>query len=240
MLAELVPFLGKTALAEITLICNYLYKIDFYIPLLKADKMKLFFDIETLPAGKESEQAVKHLYQKYRQKGSGTLKNYNEFLRATSFDGTFGRIFCIGYAINNSVPQVLYSAREKEILIQFWQLAQNAKLFIGHNIIDFDLPFIFQRSVIHKVKPSRALVGNNCEKDAVFDTYKQWTSGSSCAKGGLGRLALAFNEPSSKTELDGSKVYNYYLNKKYKEIIDYCKKDVVLTRKIYERITFAY
>lgn len=201
--------------------------------------MKLFFDIETLPAGKESEEAIKHLYNKYRQKNGRYFKSYDEFLCSTSFDGAFGKIFCIGYAIDNDAPQALYSKNEKEILTQFWGIAKNTKLFIGHNIIDFDLPFIFQRSVVHDVKPTRTLVGNNNEQEAIFDTYRHWTGGSSSyLKGGLDRLALAFKMPSSKTEIDGSKVYSYFLNNRHEEIVDYCKRDVELTRKIYKKLTF--
>ena len=203
--------------------------------------MNLYFDIETLPAGKEQEPVIKQMYAQYRgQRFGGAIKNYDEFLRSTSFDGAFGRILCIGYAIDGEPAQVLKNDNEKTILKEFWGLVEKADLFIGHNVFDFDFPFIYQRSIVHQVKPSRLIPMRRYTNDVVFDTYHEWTMWSRAhSKGSLDRLAKAFGLPSSKDGIDGSQVYDFYRAGKSEEIFKYCMRDVELTRQVYKRLTFS-
>ena len=60
---------------------------------------------------------------------------------------------CVGYASNDEDVQII-KGEERQILTQWWQVADRADLFIGHNIMDFDLRFIFKRSIINKIKPA--------------------------------------------------------------------------------------
>ena len=39
-------------------------------------------------------------------------------------------------------------------------------------------------------------------------------------------------------EIDGSQVFDFFLAGKYKEIYEYCKRDVQLTRQVYNRMLF--
>lgn len=203
--------------------------------------MKLYFDIETLPAGPESEPVIREMYEKYRTTSFGPgAKDFDSFFRATSFDGAFGRILCIGYAVDDEPTKVFHADDEKQILKDFWQEAEKAELFIGHNVFDFDLPFIYQRSIVHQVKPLRQIPLRRFTNDIVFDTYQEWTMWSRThSKGSLDRLAKAFGLPSSKKDIDGSQVYDYFRAGKIKEILEYCKRDVELTREIYKRLTFG-
>src|SRR5207253_10774108 len=54
-------------------------------------------------------------------------------------------------------PVAVLGGDEREILQSFWKLATETNLFVGHNVLDFDLRFIHQRSIIHQIKPSREL-----------------------------------------------------------------------------------
>jgi len=163
--------------------------------------------------------------------------SFDEFYRNTSFSGEFGRIFCIGYAIDDQPAECL-SGDEKEILEKFWRIARDAELFIGHNILEFDLRFIYKRSIIHKVRPTQDLSFARYRNSPIFDTMKEWEKWGSIGAG-LHKLATALGIKSSKNgELDGSRVYNFFLAGKTKEIIEYCKRDVEVTREIYKRINF--
>jgi len=203
--------------------------------------MKLFLDIETLPAPGEKMELLKTFWEDSRKKNGGKiipgLNDFDTFFRNTSFQGEFGRILCIGYAIDDK-PTECISGDEKEMLRKFWGLAKDANLFIGHNVMDFDLKFIYKRSVILNVRPSRELSFARYRSNPIFDTMHEWEKWS--GKGtGLHRLSLAMGMASPKEEgIDGSQVYDYFLAGKTEEIIEYCKRDVEATRKVYNRITF--
>jgi hypothetical protein len=196
---------------------------------------KFFFDIETLPADQDKHELLKELYAKKKAKGR-IKKTLEEFIETTNFGGAFGRIFCLCYAINDEPIKVL-SGDEKEILKKFWEIAKEVDLFIGHNILEFDLKFIYQRSVILGIKPSREISFRKYQSSPVYDIMHEWDRwGGNYTP--MDDLARAMGIPSSKTDLDGSKVHQYYKDGKHQEIIEYCCKDVEVTRKIYKRLNF--
>lgn len=201
---------------------------------------KLFIDIETLPADKREEDLLRRVYEKrVAKRGVERVGAYEEFLRSTSMDGGLGRIFCIGYAVDNE-PSKALRGTEKDMLVKFWELASASDLVVGHNVFDFDLPFIYQRSVVHGVKPSRDLFPRRYSADVVFDTYHEWTKWHREHRpGSLDYLADVMGLPTSKQGIDGSQVYDYYLLGKQDEIVKYCQRDVELTRKIYNKLTFT-
>ncbi len=156
----------------------------------------------------------------------------------TSFDGAFGRIVCLGWAVNEETAQSI-SGEEKKILEKFWEIAKKASLFIGFNILDFDLRFIYQRSVILGVKPSVDLSFARYRKEPIFDVMKEWSKWDTHYVA-LDTLAKALGLPTSKDgAITGKNVAKAYEEGRIKEICEYCEKDVELTRKIYKRLTFS-
>ena len=169
----------------------------------------------------------------------------------TSFDGSFGRIICIAYAIDDEPVEVLNSDEDEAgMLKKFWEIVKSISipsynsqypnygvLFIGHNVMDFDLRFIYQRSIVNKIKPAYDLNFARYRSYPIFDTMKEWVQWSMNSVG-LEHLALALGIPSPKEGIDGSQVYDFYQKGKIKEIIQYCQRDVEATRAIYRRMTF--
>jgi len=195
---------------------------------------KLFLDIETLPADEAQYKELEKVYKTKKKKGihKGTLE---EYIESTGFDGTWGRIFCISYAMNDD-PVECISGDEKDIIIKFWNIAPSADLYIGFNVLDFDLRFIIQRSVIHQIQPSVDISFARYRNFPVYDIMWEWTKWQS--KISMDELARAMGLKSSKKDLDGSKVHEYYQKGKLKEIEKYCNADVELTRQIYKRMRF--
>lgn len=202
---------------------------------------KLYLDIETLPAPESSYENLKVLFEKRKEKAKENGRGYCDFesyILGTSFDGAFGRILCIAFAQNDKPVEVLNGEQnEKSMLEQFWEIAEGADLFIGHNIMDFDLKFIYQRSIIHKVAPTRNLNFARYRSEPIFDTMREWSkwSGGSI---GLESLALALGIPTPKEGIDGSQVAEFYKDGKIQEILQYCKRDVETTRAVYKRMIF--
>lgn len=203
---------------------------------------RLYLDIETIPASGRDLPKLKDIFdskkKKYEATGQKFSKKFDEFVGATNFSGTFGRILCIAYAIDDEETQIL-TGTEDQMLKEFWQIAHNTDIFIGHNVMDFDLRFIYQRSIVNNVRPTRDLSFARYRNNPIFDTLREWQKwGGGGGLDSLDALAKAFDMPSSKQGIDGSQVYSFYQKGKLEEIYKYCKADVDLTRKIYKRMTF--
>ena len=195
--------------------------------------MKIFyFDIETVP----TEQALKE---------NGLLEaqiqlDEADLIKKLSLSAATAKIICLCYAIEPSLinsVEVL-QGEETEIIKNFWKLAADCNLFVGHNILDFDLRFIYQRSVIHQIKPSRDIPFTRFRNAPIYDTMQEWSKWGR-EHVSLDSLTKALGIPSPKENLDGSKVYPYYRAGKLPEIVEYCKRDVDSVRQVYRRLTFT-
>ena len=114
-------------------------------------------------------------------------------------------------------------------------------LVVGHNILNFDLPFIFQRCLANNiaVKPFIDLAEFNVH--GVFDTMRAWWLGDRRSRVSLDDVAWTLGFESSKTsEVEGSRVFDLYQSGKLLEIREYNLNDVRLTRKVYERMVACF
>jgi DNA polymerase elongation subunit (family B) len=201
-------------------------------------------DIETLPI----EETAFSQSQEANNKTEDRLK--------TALSGDFGRILCIGYSDerlgNRPSAGVLgwnseterFSLDEPQMLTDFWHLMRgfnpSRDRIVGHNIFDFDLRFILKRSRRYGIKPSVDLSFARYRNHPIYDLMCEWECWAFGAKVSLDRLAQIFSLPTSKTgEINGSRVFELFEQERYREIRDYCLRDVKLTRAIYQRMTFA-
>lgn len=199
--------------------------------------IKLFFDIETLPSADEHRDG--HLEILRKKKTNGDLGD-NEIHSMTSFEGTFGRICCIGIIKEDEkgiIQKEVFSGDEKEILTNFWNAASGVHRYVGHNIWAFDLPFIYKRSIINSIKPI-PLNFARYRNIPIYDTMMEWELWNIKKAQKLDTLAKVLGFPTSKDEMDGSMVADYFKQGKIEEIKKYCMKDVELTRKVYYKMTF--
>ena len=206
--------------------------------------MNIFLDIETIPAEESDKKSALDLVLKKKQRYGKEVdlgkENMEQLYRDTAVSGDFGRIFCIGYALEDGQVQIIYG-EEKKILEEWWKVAAKGDCFIGHNIMDFDLRFIYKRSIVNRIKPSAKHLNLSFARYRnfpIFDTMKEWEKWSNSYIT-LDALAKILQLPSSKDGgIDGSQVFDFFLAGKYKEIYEYCKRDVQLTRQVYNRMLF--
>jgi len=232
--------------------------------------MNIYFDIETIPAQDPAAiELIKADIEKQKlsvkapsnykdqEKIDAYIKAEIEKLdaefeatyRKTSFDGGLGEICCIGYAFDDAAPQSIYGDTEIENLREFYAVlkenynpsSQQRPTFIGHNIVNFDLRFMFQRSVMLGVKPPMIIPFSAKPWDeSIFDTMTAWAGhGNRVA---LDKLCKIFNIPLKGSEIgeeiDGSKVWDFYQAGRIADIATYCEGDVERTRQVYKRLTF--
>ncbi|MGI8918749.1 MAG: ribonuclease H-like domain-containing protein [Pyrinomonadaceae bacterium] len=111
---------------------------------------------------------------------------------------------------------------------------------VGHNILGFDLPYIFQRCLVNEI-PVRPFIDlSEFHVRGVYDTMHHWWLGSKRFVS-LDDIAWALGIESSKTaEAEGSKVFEMYAADKLAEIREYNLNDVRVTRKVYERMVAGF
>ena len=191
-----------------------------------------FMDIETVP----TDQSL----QENGLLDSQIQLDEADLIKKLSLSAATAKILCLCYAIEPPVGSEVqvFEGEETEIIKNFWKLAVDCNLFVGHNILDFDLRFIYQRSIIHQIKPSRDLPFARFRNAPIFDTMHEWSKwGREHAS--LDLLSRTLSIPSPKETLDGSKVYPYYRAGKIADIVNYCKYDVDSVRQVYRRLTFS-
>jgi len=130
------------------------------------------------------------------------------------------------------------------MLTEFWGLLRGfsprTDIVVGHNIFDFDLKFIYKRSVIFGVRPSVDLSFARYRSQPTFDTMHEWERWGYGSKISLDRLAKVLGLVSSKDSgIDGSLVHTLFKAGEHRVIRDYCLRDVEVTRAIYRRLVFA-
>lgn len=133
---------------------------------------------------------------------------------------------------------------EKKSLLTFLDYMKNFDAdtdeLVGHNILGFDLPFIFQRCLVHCISRKPLVDLGEYRVRGVFDTMHHWWLGAK-RNVSLDDVAWALGIESSKTATaEGSKVFELYQAGKLAEIREYNLNDVRVTRKVYERMVGCF
>lgn len=217
----------------------------------------LIIDIETVPA----EKTYDHLNQQWKalftDKATKTvpfLENPAEiYQKRGGIWAEFGKIVCIGIGIFRWVDPVgweldLFSFaghEEVEILRNFAVFCEKQANnqpgfgFAGHNIREFDLPFIGRRMLINGVPLPISLQLQNkkpWELSHHFDTMAYWKFGDYKSYISLELLANVLGIDTPKQGISGADVQHlYYEQNNLPAIVAYCKKDVIATARIIQR-----
>ncbi len=161
----------------------------------------------------------------------------------------FGKIVCIStafYYLNEEKQTTLkvksiYGENEIDILKAFVQLCNKVYFhnphfqFAGHNVKEFDIPFICRRMIVnHFTLPNYLLIHEKKPWEVnIFDTLNWWKFGDHKNYITLHLLANVLGIPSSKSDIDGSMVQDvFYKEKNLMRIANYCEKDVIVTANI--------
>jgi len=175
----------------------------------------------------------------------------------TSFDGSRGEIVCIGWAVDDGEVQSVgrsLGGSELTLLSRFYEALKpetprTAAAFdalgidsefqiVGHNVISFDIRFLYQRSVINRVRPSFDLRQNERYNGGrVFDTMTSFAGWGNRIS--LKNLCAALDIPVQSDGMNGSQVWQYIQDFRCSEVESYCREDVAATREVYKRLTWG-
>ena len=160
----------------------------------------------------------------------------------------FAKVVCIsiGYIKNDKgVLQLrtksFYSENEKEILEKFidtvcqMQASNNKWCFTGHNIKEFDIPFLCRRILVNNISIPDCFNFQAMKpwEVPVLDTLHLWRFGDYKHYTSLKLLAATLGIPSPKGDINGSQVGDvYWKEKDLERIALYCQKDVATVANI--------
>jgi len=216
----------------------------------------LFLDIETVSSVARYEELDEDWKKLWSIKSNLLAKGREEPLTeeevAADFEdrggiySEFGKIACIsvGIVLRDSDSKA-FNVRltsfkdedEKKLLEGFCNLLnqyypdQLNYFLCGHNLREFDIPFICRRLVVHKVKfPEILKISGKkpWETKFILDTLEMWRFGDYKNYTSLKLLTKLLDVPSPKDDIDGSEVGRvYWKEKDIDRIAVYCEKDVL-------------
>ena len=193
-------------------------------------------------ASPEREDELEEIYQ----------KRVNEF-RKTALNPWECQVFCIAWAIEESglimdeEIKVIWGLDEKLLLEQFSDALQtgyekkivdkmSVSTFVGFNLRNFDNSVLRLKSIKHKLSWLTQVLPTRKYHDRIEDIMEMslMTTRLTIDKYvGLDYVCKFFGM-EGKGEIEGSNVYDHYLEGKYQEIADYCKDDVEKTRTLHK------
>ncbi len=222
----------------------------------------LFLDIETVSAQPVYEDLDENFQELWFHKCASVLRKPEEELneeeveaayrRRAAIYAEFGKIICIsvGFAFKDPDDNRLkvrlksYAGHdEATVLKSFSELLQksyndtNSKFLCGHNIREFDIPYICRRMVVHELPmpaPLQLWGKKPWETKHLLDTMELWKFGDLKSFTSVKLLAALLGFPSPKDDIDGSMVGRVYWEEHDLERISlYCEKDVLATMQLF-------
>jgi len=223
----------------------------------------LFLDIETVSGKKSYEELDEVFKELWATKSKAVMRRYDDppseeevaalYPERSAIFAEFGKIVCISVGIVVRDADKRLSVRlksfanedEKQLLIDFSNLVNqyyhdpNRHGFCGHNIREFDMPYICRRMVIHQLpfpKPLELSGKKPWETKHLLDTLELWKFGDYKHYTSLSMLAAVLGFPTPKDDIDGSDVGRIFWEEgDLKRIAIYCEKDVLATIQLFLR-----
>jgi hypothetical protein len=218
---------------------------------------RVFLDIETLPPDEDVRRRIspamirKLARQRRADDGAGDCTE--EQFRRLALHGEYGRVLTIALTVEHDDQLIhrgllgrerqtsLFHLDEGRTLRAFWKLMRDFKtskdIVIGHNVLNFDLPFLYKRSYVHGVKPTVELSFARYRNQPVFDTMQVWSGWDYRSFLSLSDLGGVLGVGAKMEGMNGGCVYDCIINGEHDMVARYALQDVELVRAIYYRMT---
>jgi len=206
----------------------------------------LYFDIETVrgdikldindfkaPANIKDEAKILAVKQKKMQ----------EAYDKAGLNSFTAKVCCIGYAFNDEPVNYIAGVNEIEVLTEFSNIItqylgadKDLITWVGHNIIGFDLPFIYHRAIKYDLKMLKAYLPETNRSSFIVDTMDLCNPFEWKPKISLDKACKYFGIPTPKGGIDGSQVQGVYDAGGLDDIGKYCSRDVEAVRELYLKL----
>jgi DNA polymerase elongation subunit (family B) len=152
-----------------------------------------------------------------------------------------GTVYYVGNGEDTVVGEFRYRPRtEAAMLEEFWSGITQYDTFVTFNGRAFDIPFLFHRSLIHNIQPTRNLLEGrypyqqkSCRHVDLEDELTFY--GAMQRRPNLHLFCRAYGIKSSKGEVSGDKVATLYKEGRLFDIARYNAEDLRATKELYLR-----
>jgi predicted PolB exonuclease-like 3'-5' exonuclease len=214
----------------------------------------LFLDIETAagyPAYHLMPPALQKAWEHKASYVAPGLCPAEAYSQKAGIYAEFGKVITIGIGFMYEDKKQLFfktkalaNEHEQALLASFNLLLsrhyRNTKvLFCAHNGKEFDYPYLCRRMLTHRLALPAPLkiMGKKPWEISHLDTMEMWKFGDHKHYTSLELLCTLLDIPSSKSQLDGSKVNSVYYDRQgLSQIAAYCVEDVIATGQLYLRL----
>jgi 3'-5' exonuclease len=223
----------------------------------------LFLDVETVPGTQEFDDLSEELQELWGIKCRSLLRRSAEeeiefdemaelYSTRAGIYAEFGKIVCISVGFMTRQPdsnepimrlKSFSNHVEASLLEDFSDLlakhfnSPDKYAICGHNIKEFDIPYICRRMLLNQLPLPRMidLAGRKpWETKHLIDTLELWKFGDNKNYTSLRLLAAIFGFPSPKDDMSGSDVARvYWEDRDLDRIAHYCEKDVLATAQLF-------
>ena len=218
-------------------------------------KNLLILDIETVAQAEQYGELSEEL-KKHWERKTLFIRNDEElsaealFSQRAGIYAEFGKVIVVAVGIYHQLASGELGIRVKSFASDDeFQLLTDVKTFLetkfdpetlklcGHNGKEFDFPYLSRRMLLHGLQLPYVLDNSGKKPWEVnfLDTLEMWKFGDRKNFTSLDLLTTLFDIPSSKSDIDGSKVNEVYYHEKggLQRIEKYCQGDVIATAQLY-------
>lgn len=199
-------------------------------------------------------------YNKYK-------KDYDDFYndcweKYAALNPEFSRLICMSFSVrhpktNKLTSQTLHLGKipshkeECELIKKIFEFISicpnelNYKYLAGHNIKNFDIPFLCKKAIIHGISyksfPKWLKIRDSkpWELDYILDTKELYRFGSVFLNTTLDEMSYSFGIDSPKDgNVSGDKIYDfiYFDGGDINDVISYCENDTICTYEVLEKL----
>jgi hypothetical protein len=223
----------------------------------------LFIDIETVSRTHHLEELQEEEQALWKQKAKYWLKDYADqadpeavcYENRAAILAEFGRIICISVGIHaagdkdgeDTFRLKSFAGDDEEVILrEFGKLMDehfsdpNKAFLCGHNIREFDIPYICRRMLMLGI-PLPNLFQISGKKpwqiSYLIDTLELWKFGDIKHFISLKLLTWCLGIPSPKEDIEGSDVGRvYYVENDLPSIVRYCERDVLAVAQVLRKM----
>lgn len=208
--------------------------------------MYVIIDIETGPLSPEKREHTRPTWETMKwgnaKKEETRQKKFEEAVEIweagdkAALDALTGEIIMIGFS-DTGYEYMDSGLGEGLMLSEFWTRFGSPIRFVGHNILNFDIPFLLKRSYLNGIKPPEWIINDirQYHSEFMFDTMRFWQFGNKQNFTSLTALCGAFGISVKESEVSGADFHKWWASDP-EAAIDYNRQDVEAVAKLYPKL----